>query len=74
MRRMLLGYSFEPRPNSRELSSEGSAVTIGLSIKINSYAKLWSEEERRKKAINDKLSNVGNRRIVFFELKCNHSL
>ena len=69
MRCMLLGYSFEPRPNSRELGSEGSAVTIGLSIKINAYAELWSEKERRKNAINDKLSNVGNWQIVFFELK-----
>ena len=32
---MLLGYSFEPRPNSRELGTEGSAVTIGLSRFIN---------------------------------------
>ena len=46
---MLLGYSFEPRPNSRDLGTEGSAVTIGLAIEINAYAKLWSEKERKKR-------------------------
>jgi len=29
-------------------------------MKINAYAKLWSEKVRRKKAIDYKLSNVGN--------------
>ena len=27
---MLLGYSFEPRPNSRALGTAGSVMTIGL--------------------------------------------
>ena len=30
MRCMLLGYSFEPRLNSRALGSAGSAMTIGF--------------------------------------------
>ena len=30
---MLLGYSFEPRPNSLALATADSLMTIGLSIK-----------------------------------------
>ena len=30
-RGMLLGYSFEPRPNNRALATAGSVMTIGLS-------------------------------------------
>ena len=29
---MLIGYSFEPRPNNHALAIEGSVMTIGLSI------------------------------------------
>lgn len=32
MRGMLLGYGLEPRPTSRALGTEGSAMTTGLSI------------------------------------------
>ena len=30
MRNMLLGYSFEPWPNSRALGTAGSVMTIGV--------------------------------------------
>ena len=33
MRCLLLGYSFEPRPNSHVLGTEGSVMTIGLLCK-----------------------------------------
>ena len=33
MRCLLLGYSFEPRPNSHALGTEGSVMTIGLLCK-----------------------------------------
>ena len=39
MRNMLLGYNFEPRPNSRALGTAGSVVTLGLSINVCSYSK-----------------------------------
>ena len=36
---MLLGYSFEPRPNGRALATTGSVMTIGSSINGCSHAK-----------------------------------
>ena len=33
MRCFLLGYSFEPRPNSHALGTEGSVMNIGLLCK-----------------------------------------
>ena len=39
MRGMLLGCSFESRPNSRVFGTAGSVVTIGLSIKECSHSK-----------------------------------
>ena len=41
---MLLGYSFEPRLNSRALGTVGSVMTIGLSINRCSYTTIhWRE-------------------------------
>ena len=45
MRCMLLGYSFEPRPNSLALGKEGSVVTIGLSINQCSHAEISLTKE-----------------------------
>ena len=42
---MLLGYSFEPRPNSLALGKEGSVVTIGLSINQCSHAEISLTKE-----------------------------
>ena len=39
MRGMLLGYNFEPRPNTRTPATTGSVMTIGLSIKRCSHLK-----------------------------------
>ena len=39
MHGMLLGYSFEPRPNSRAFATEYSVKTIGLSINRCSHSK-----------------------------------
>ena len=40
----LLGYSFEPRPNSLALGTVGSVMTIGLSINRCSYTTIdWRE-------------------------------
>ena len=39
MHGMLLGYSFEPRPNSRVFAAEDSVMTIGLSINRCSHSK-----------------------------------
>ena len=39
MRGMLLGYSFEPRPNSRVLATADSVIIIALSINGSSYSK-----------------------------------
>ena len=36
---MLLGYSFEPRPNSRVFATADSVMTIGLSINRCSHSK-----------------------------------
>ena len=48
MRCMLLGYSFESRPNSRALASGGSVMTTGLSINRGSHpGKLVWRERRR---------------------------
>ena len=43
---MLLGYSLEPGPNTRALSTVGSA-TIGLSIKRCSHSKNQFDERKR---------------------------
>ena len=47
---MLLGYSFEPRPNSRVLATAGSVMPIGLSINGCSHSKKkknsWQERTR----------------------------
>ena len=42
---MLLGYSFEPRPNSRALGTAGSVMTIGL---FNKQAHSKSQFDERK--------------------------
>ena len=34
---MLVGYSFEPRPNSRVLATAGSVMIIALSLNGSSY-------------------------------------
>ena len=44
---LLLGYSFEPRTNSRVLSAAGSVMTIGLSINGSSYSKNQFDEGKR---------------------------
>ena len=49
MRGMLLGYSFEHRPNSRVLATAGSVITIGLLINGCSHLKkewVWRERTR----------------------------
>ena len=50
MRCMLLGYCFEPRPYRRALGTEGSVMTIGLSMNGCSYSKKkktdWGEKTR----------------------------
>ena len=48
MRRMLLGYCFEPRPNIGLLSTAGSDMTIGLLINGCSHSKkpVWREITR----------------------------
>ena len=51
MRSMSLGYSFEPRPNSRALATEVLVVTIGLSINSNKWMlhskkPVWRERTR----------------------------
>ena len=44
---MLLGYSFEPRPNSRALGTAGSVMTIGLFNKqAHSKKPVWREKTR----------------------------
>ena len=45
---MLLGYSFEPRPNSRVLATVSSVMTIGLSMKGCWHSKQpgWRERTR----------------------------
>ena len=45
MRSMLLGYSFEPRPNSRALATGGSVMIIGLSTNGSLHSKkpVWLE-------------------------------
>ena len=44
---MLLGYSFEPGPNSRALGTAGSVMTIGLSINGLSHAKNQFDERKQ---------------------------
>ena len=48
MRRILLGYSSKPRPNSWLLATAGSVMTIGLSINGCSHSKkpVWRERTR----------------------------
>ena len=44
---LLLGYSFEPRTNSRVLSTANSVMTIGLSINGSSYSKNQFDEGKQ---------------------------
>ena len=44
---MLLGYSFESRPNSHVLGTGGSFMTIGLSINGCSLSKNQFDERKR---------------------------
>ena len=44
---MLLGYSLEPRPNSRALGIAGLVMIIGLSINGGSYSKNQFDEGKR---------------------------
>ena len=48
MRCMLLGYSFEPRTNSRALGTAGSVILRDLSIKRCSHSKkkVWQKKTR----------------------------
>ena len=48
MRSMLVGYSFEPRLNSRALAIAGSVMTIGLSTNgcLHSKKPVWREKAR----------------------------
>ena len=51
MRSMSLGYSFEPRPNSRALATEVLVVTIGFSLNSNKWMlhskkPVWRERTR----------------------------
>jgi len=48
MRCLLLGYSFEPRPNSRALGTAGSVMSIGLLVNGCSHSKkpVWQEKTR----------------------------
>ena len=43
---MLLGYSFEPRPNNRALATAGSVMTIGLSTSSNQGLGIAGEHVR----------------------------
>ena len=43
---MLLGYSFEPRPKSRVLSTAGLVMTIGLSTVARTRKKQFDEIEQ----------------------------
>ena len=47
-RGMLLGYSFEPRPNHRVLATAWSFMTVGLSLNRCSHSKkpVWRERTR----------------------------
>ena len=49
MRRMLLGYSFEPRPKRRMLATAGSVMTIGLSINLCSHSEKNNSLTRENK-------------------------
>ena len=42
---MLLGYSFEPRPNNRALATAGSVMTIGHGLSTSSNQGLGSAGE-----------------------------
>ena len=48
MHSMLLGYSFETRPDSRALATAGSVMTIGLSTNrcLHSKKPVWREKTR----------------------------
>ena len=49
---MLLGYCFEPRPYRRALGTEGSVMTIGLSMNGCSYSKKKKNRLRRENTID----------------------
>ena len=44
---LLLGYSFESKPNSRALSTAGSVMTTGLSMNGSSYSKNQFDEGKQ---------------------------
>ena len=46
MRGTLVGFSFEPRPNTRTPTATGSAMTIGLSINRCSHSKNQFDERK----------------------------
>ena len=58
MRDMLLGYSFEPRPNSRALSIADSVMTIGFSIDRCSHSK--KQFDARNKNVYSRSSGCGD--------------
>ena len=49
---MLLGYSFEPRPNSRVLATAGSVMPIGLSINGCSHSKKKKKQLTRENKVD----------------------
>jgi len=51
MRCMLLGYSFEPRPNSRALGIAEPVLTVGLSIKGCSHSQNQFDERQKDRLV-----------------------
>ena len=51
---MLLGYSFEPRPNSRVLATAGSVMPIGLSVNGCSHSKKKNKKQLTREIKVDK--------------------
>ena len=62
MRCMLLGYSFEPRTNSRALGTAGSVILRDLSIKRCSHSKkkVW---QKKNKVDQSRSSGCGNFKV-----------
>ena len=48
MRDMLLGYSFEPRPNSRVFATADSVMIIGFSINRYAHSKNQFDEREQE--------------------------
>ena len=48
MRDMLLGYGFQPRPNSRVLATAGLVMIIGFSINGFSHSKNQFDEREKE--------------------------